>query len=135
MSARSIGVAWLVFGLLWLSLTGLCTLSLWQSSEAGALAALGLPVVAIGLFPLAMGIERLAAPLIASRVFTILGVALTLPPVGLILWWIWEAQTHGGSLGETLFGALVAVAFYVTPGSLVIWRGRVLAGRRRWNDG
>jgi hypothetical protein len=114
---RTAGTAWLVFGLLWLALTGLCTAGFNRGFPG--LFVLGLPVVAPGLLPLVLGLERLLNQRRAGQVIALIGGAWIAAVTTLF---VADLMTGPDAASATSF--LVAVlGAYAAPGALTLWRG------------
>ena len=125
---RLAGTAWLVCGVLWLTLTGLCT---WNLSHDGGydagFAELGAPIVGVGLLPVALGLERLFDVRAAGRRQLLAGAAWVLGSGALFGLFV----MHDGpprSLKDIGHYA-IAGGLYVLPGLLTIWRGAILVRR------
>ena len=119
------GTAWVVVGLLWATLTGLCTLNFVPHDLYSAALAIFSPMVAIGLLPIALGVARLFRERMAGRVLVVIGVVWAAASAATLV-----ANLLGQGPQPALPFALFC-AIYMLPGALVILRGLVILSRTR----
>jgi hypothetical protein len=128
-SKRVGGVALIVAGALWVALTGTCTGNVLLNAEdiGPVLGVFGVPIVSIGLLPIAFGLEFVLARGRAGRALMILAVSWIVAAVALLVLVSAEGQIR--RLSEVV--AILVLGVFCTAVSIFV----LMRGRRLLRDG